>query len=279
MFDWIQVIIDWIVSLFVKVTVLDHCETDPRKHIGYAFSNDWIDRSVKEIGEMAELSAVNKHTATHFEVLSSGERGYYDKIDEALDKFFPRAREYMKRNIFVKANIFNCNFTDLCNPKYSRDIVIHIIGRFRQEFDVDDLQKIEIQMCSEWGPKQRNKKCWRKFESWCNWVAGAYPYFKGWNKSARPRTAPVGHVINYHPASTSNLGVRGCCVLTDHSTLLKQLGQWVNNTFDIGKTIPYMRNVWNYGNGIILYHFACKKGYDKAIIIAIGELIKTLGKR
>ena len=95
----------------------------------------------------------------------------------------------------------------------------------------------------------------------------------GWNKDSRPHSAPPGHVIHYHSASIKDAGPAHSIVVTDHSTLLKQLGAWHSN-FDVAKTMSFMRACKRAANGCVLYHFRIDKP-DYEIIKAIGEMLKS----
>jgi len=168
MFDWIQDFIDWVRSLFEKVTKLDHFEADPAKVIGYGLSNDWINQSLDETDKQAEAMAVAGVNTANFEVHSCSEWGGYDHSDEVLKKLYPRAKKFLKRNIVCEFNVVNGNHPGLCESKYSDGWFQHACIEIKNNLG---MKGIRIQGVSEWGQRQRNGKCWRKFESWCNWLA------------------------------------------------------------------------------------------------------------
>jgi len=103
---------------------------------------------------------------------------------------------------------------------------------------------------------------------------------KGYNKSARPRSAPAGHIIDYHAASVSNTGPRNAVIITDHSHLLHQIGGYGCN-FIVAKAMSFMRACKRAGCGCTLYHFAAGaigatsgSNPDYEVIKAIGKMIK-----
>ena len=279
MFDWIKDIIDWILGLFNTVTKLDHFVTNPSEQFGYGLSNDLLQLPLSEVSKMAEAMAVAGVPVTHIEVLSFGELGYYDNIEEALDRLEPRAKEFHKRRILCKLNIENHNFKDICNPKYNDEWFQRLENGIKNRLGMEG---IELQGASEYGPKCRNAQCWRKANSWCKWLAANWSGMKGWNKGARPRKAPAGHTNNYHSASVSNTAPRNSVVVTDHSHLLHQIGGYCCG-FNVAKAMSFMRACKRAGCGCVLYHFAAGKigatsgsKPDYEVIKAIGKMLKEL---
>ena len=131
---------------------------------------------------------------------------------------------------------------------------------------------------SEWGKGQRNKKCWKKAEEWCNWGAANWPWMKGWNKDARPNSAPKGHILVRNVASARSKGRRNALNTTDHTITLKQLKGWCCAHFDIPLTLAWLELV---DGGKMVYHFAAGKigatsgsKPDYPLIEAIGWMIK-----
>ena len=267
MFSWIQDIIAWFCELFNPITKLSRFETDPSQVCGYGFVNDWVNLSVAETAKQAEAMAVAGINTTHLEVHSCSEWGGYDKSGEMLKKLYPHAKEFLKRNIVVELNVVNGNHPGLC--EYSDKWFQYACIEIKKNLGTTG---IRIQGVSEWGPRERNKKCWRKFERWCYWLAAHWPGMISWNKDSRPRSSPGRHVIHYHSASTKDTGPPHSIVVTDHTTTLKQLGAWHHN-FDIGKTIAFIHAVRAAGNGIVLYHFRNAE-VDYGIIKAIGQMLK-----
>ena len=277
MFDWIKDIIDWIIGLFETVTKLDHFTTNPSEQFGYGLSNDWINLSLGETAKMAEAMAVNGVPVTHFEVYSFSELGYYSNPSEAVDRLIPRVKEFKKRRILCKLNIVNFNHKGICAPQYNDTWFQYTANRIKDELGMEG---IELQGASEYGPKCRNSKCWRKADSWCKWLAANWSGMKGWNKGARPRKAPAGHTNNYHSASVSNTAPRNSVVVTDHSHLLHQIGGYCCG-FNVAKAMSFMRACKRAGCGCVLYHFAAGKigatsgsKPDYEVIKAIGKFLK-----
>ena len=274
----------WILQLLriKKITKLSCFVVSPEKMFGYGLSNDLLQLPLSEVSKMAEAMAVAGVPVTHIEVLSFGEMGYYSNPQQALDLLKPRVKEFQKRRITTKLNLENHNFNDICNQKYDDRWFQYMVDWIKNELGMEG---IEIQGASEYGPKCRNSKCWRKAASWCKWLAANWSGMLGNNKGCRPRKAVARHTNNYHSASVSDTAPRNSVVVTDHSTLLHQIGGFCCN-FDVAKTMSFMRACHRAGCGCVLYHFAsgaigATSGIkpDYAIIEAIGEMIKTLPKR
>ena len=280
MFDWIQDIIEWFRELFNPITKLDHFVTKQNEIRGYGLSNGWINLSHSETVKFAEAMAKAGVNITHCELLSFSEDGYYTNTDDAIDKFILFAREFLKRRIAIWLTIVNFNHKTICEPQYGTAWYVRMVNRIDDELGIEG---IVLESCSEWGPKCRNKSCWQKAEKWHNWTAGSWEgWMLGYNKSARPRRAPAGHIIDYHAGNDNDIGARNSVVITDHTRLLQQLGGWLSPHFDTAKTVAYMQKVRKAGNGCIIYHFSAgaiggkDKKPDYPLIRAIGQMLKEI---
>jgi hypothetical protein len=256
----------------------DWFETNPQKMVGYGYVNQWIQCSKSDWEQMADNMVRAGLNVTEVELLSYGADGYYDRPNEAVDKFKEFAKIFKRRNITILVNVINWNVGEglpengkisICESRFNLEWYANIVNRIKNEVGETG---IILQAASEWGPGSRNSGCWRKAEEFANWTAQNWGGMKMYNKSARPSSAPANHYIGYHILNEKNFGGKSPIkvIMTDTSSILNYLGGLRNHANNHDRLAKLTKDVKNHGCGFILYGF-CSPSIDFAAIDVIGQ--------
>ena len=87
----------------------------------------------------------------------------------------------------------------------------------------------------------------------------------------RPRSAPAGWWLNYHPLKTDDIGPDGCIVTTDTSPVLNALGGLYAPAFNPESVRAYAAKCRAKNRGFLLYGWG-HKAIDTASLSALAGI-------
>lgn len=226
-------------------------------------------------------------TMTGVELFSYDERKLHYNADATLDKFVQFARIMIAGKMHIKLTICNWNvgqtkgIKSYCDGMFSDEWYGHVLSRIINEIP-GAFDYILLEPCSEFGPSQRNKNCWKKAERWTRWSDIPWAGTLSWNYESRPKpdTVPAGWALDFHTFKSSDCGPRGCLCVTDTGNVLAELcgSKWGSGALagNLKALSALVRKCKAAGNGFLFYHF--KSPIDKVWKCPIidGAAIQTI---
>lgn len=272
----------------------DSFTTQPAQMLGVGIDNGWMWVDASSFGDELVKNGVN---CTSIEVFGCGptkdtwptlaidpKRGHWmepsrwGEVKDKLDDFMDAMKE---RRITVNVTLTGWNYrggaTDpangkpstICSTRFDDAWFANAVSYFASR----GTEGVILTASAEPGIG-RNMECISKFDRWTAILNSKWQGMKGWNKGARPKSAPAGYFIVYHPANQNDTPPKGSIVLTDSPVggTIFQGSPAETATLNPAAATAYARKVRLGGSGFITYGYPFTSWkIDKDGIKAVGS--------
>ena len=229
--------------------------------VGWGPTYVWMDMDLEATEQVAAAMEAAGLNIVPLELFGFGRAGWWKRVPELMALFRARAGIYAKHGLLVDLKVCNWNWGEGHSENGTMSVCDNRLGDDWFGWVLDGLAGYEgsviLQACAEWGPGSRGKACWKKAERWCNRAAEKWTGLKSWNYEARPKTAPAGHILDWHVDRVDSLGprTRNKVVTTDTSGVLNYLGGVKGHLNNHGRLGDLVRACRRQGCGFSGYTF------------------------
>ena len=260
--------------------------TEPKDMLGYGVEYSWMWQDFDKLGDALVKAGVNM---TRVEMFGCASTANHNESSHGLwcDHWPIVARhatfflDAMKaRKITTEVCIAGWNFQGGCpdpdnggkpSTVCSKRFGVEWFATIMQFLAARGTEGLIIEAASE-PYDARNRQCDARFDRFTKQLEYYWDGAKSWNKGSRPKTAPEGYLLEYHPLKAKDKCEPGCIVLTD--TSLGKTFDKPNGQIDPEKLIPYAKAVHDRGQGFVYYghDFMAWKDIDVEGLKAIGGI-------